>query len=152
MRSNPYQSYLDDEILTADPIRLVQLLYRGALDAVADARLKLAEGKIRDRSRAITKAIEILAELSHSLAHDRGGDLSARLEALYDYMQRRLIEANQRQADGPLEEVERILGTLEEAWLKIEVPAASRPARGYADERSRDLRPHSEYVPLSCAC
>lgn len=116
MRLNAHQRYVEDEVLTADPLRLVQLLYRAAVEAVAGARLHLHNGEIRPRSRAITKAINILAELSSSLDHETGGQLSLQLVQLYDYMQRRLIEANASQADAPLAEVESLLSSLEEAW------------------------------------
>ena len=50
MRNNPYQNYFEDEILTADPLKLVILLYRGALDSVASARRHLASGEMFTRS------------------------------------------------------------------------------------------------------
>jgi len=34
MPTNRYQDHLEDEILTADPVHLIQLLYRGALDSI----------------------------------------------------------------------------------------------------------------------
>ncbi|HLJ46791.1 MAG TPA: flagellar export chaperone FliS [Bryobacteraceae bacterium] len=119
MSTNPYQTYLQDEILTADPVRLVQILYGAAIEAVGNARRFLEAGDIRDRSTAITKALEILTELSSSLDHKKGGELSGQLAQLYDYMQRRLILANAQQTDGPLAEVERLLRTLDEAWQQI---------------------------------
>ena len=70
MQTNPYEAYIEDEILTADPVKLVQMLYRGAMEAIADARVKLARGDIKGRSGAVTKAVEILAELSSSLDHE----------------------------------------------------------------------------------
>ena len=127
MRTNPYQTYIEDEILTADPVKLVQLLYRGAIEAIRLARTKLETGDIRARSAALTKTIEILTELTSSLNHERGGELTARLAALYDYMQWRLIEANREQVDPPLEEVEQILGKLEDAWSQVKGPAAGSP-------------------------
>lgn len=116
MRLNAHQRYIEDEVLTADPLRLVRLLYRAAVEAVAGARRHLHNGEIRPRSRAITKAVEILAELSSSLDHENAGDLSFQLARLYDYMQRRLIEANASQSDAPLAEVEYLLSSLEDAW------------------------------------
>src|ERR1700692_2100009 len=128
MQANPYQTYVDDEILTADPLKLVDLLYRGALEAVGCARVKLASGDIKARSAAVTKAIEILVELTSSLDYQRGGELSTQLAALYDYMQRRLIDANREQADAPLAEVEQILETVGEAWAQVKVPAGELPS------------------------
>lgn len=108
--------YLEAEVLGADPLKLVWLLYRGATDAVRDARRHLAEGAIRERSKQIGKAWQILQELSATLDRDRGGELSRRLAGLYAYMQTRLIEANSRQLDGPLQEVEALLADLSDAW------------------------------------
>ena len=144
MRSNPYQAYVEDEILTADPVKLVQMLYRGAIEAVADARAKLARRDIKGRSAAVTKAVEILGELSSSLDHERGGELSASLAALYDFVQRRLLAGNQEQADRPLAEAGRILQTLGEAWLGLEVPSDANAKPGRSAYQT-------EYVPLSCA-
>ena len=133
MRTNPYLNYLENEILTADPMKLVVLLYRGGLDAIGSARRHLAAGDIRARSRSLTRAIEIVAELGHSLDHARGGELSLNLARLYDYVLGRLTEANTMQVDRPLEEAERLMNKLLEGWLECqagaekaaEIPAAS---------------------------
>jgi flagellar protein FliS len=134
MYQNAHETYLEGRIASADPLELVRLLYQGASSAVRDARHYLAEGEIAARSRAITKACEILIELTVSLNHEAGGDISRRLEQLYDYMQRRLLEANFQQADGPLAEVLGLLATLGEAWDEIQVrnapPQAAEPPAG----------------------
>jgi flagellar protein FliS len=154
MRSNPYQAYVEDEILTAGPVKLVQMLYLGAMDAVADARARLAAGDIKGRSAAVTKAVGILAELSSSLDHERGGELSASLAALYDFAQRRLLAGNQKQADLPLAEAERILQTLREAWIGLEAPSDTNAklAPSGGSGQALDRIAQREHVPLSCAC
>ena len=58
-----------------------------------------------------------------SLDHERGGELSQRLAQLYDYMQRRLLEANAKQIDEPMAEVLGLLSTLGEAWDGIQEQA-----------------------------
>jgi flagellar protein FliS len=127
MYANHYENNLEAEVMSAAPLRLVQMLYRGALDATAAARAHLQAGEIAARSRQITKAQAILAELSISLDHAKGGVIAGRLSGLYDYMQRRLSEANFRQADEPLAETERLLKTLTEAWEECEPePEASQ--------------------------
>jgi flagellar secretion chaperone FliS len=119
-----YNSYLETEVLSADPIRLVQLLYRAATGSVSAARHHLAAGAIRERSQQITRALSILHELIDSLNREKGGDIATKLAGLYAYMTTRLIEANIQQIDGPLEEVERLLGTLSEAWVPVMQTAA----------------------------
>ena len=58
------------------------------------------------------------------------GDLAARLAAIYDYMVGRLLEANLHSDPEALDEIERLLGTLRDAWVAIdpEAPGRSRPA------------------------
>ena len=84
--ANPY---FEAEVLHADPLKLVQMLYRGAIDAVAAARRHVVEGNIRERSRSITRAMEIVNQLMFSLDHTAGGEISRNLSGLYAYIQSR---------------------------------------------------------------
>jgi flagellar protein FliS len=136
MTNTTYDRYLETQVLSADPVQLVNMLYRGAQEAVACARGHLAAGAILERSHQIMKAWDIVHELSHSLNHAAAPELSARLAGLYARMQQRLIDANVEQADAPLAEVGALLATLGEAWQDVKVP---RPA------------PAPDYVPVSCA-
>jgi flagellar protein FliS len=139
----PQDAYLESQVLNADPMELVRMLYRGACAATRNASAHLAAGRIAERSRQISKAHAILSQLSVSLDHARGGTLSRSLLELYDYMQRRLLEANLGQKAEPLAEVERLLATLLAGWDRIgrgpeygASPSAPRsPARG---EQSRE--------------
>jgi len=125
----PQDAYLESKILTADPLELVRMLYRAARDATHNASVHLAAGRIAERSRQISKAHAILSELSVSLDHARGGSLSHSLAELYDYMQRRLLEANLRQKTEPLGEVESLLATLLAGWDQIRTaPEQSGPS------------------------
>jgi len=127
MSHTGHDAYLEGRVLSADPLELIRLLYHGASDAVRQARRSLADGDIRERSRAITAAYEILAELAASVDRARGGEIGERLLLLYDYMQRRLIDANAQQADAPLSEVLGLLATLSEGWQGVQEQAAPAP-------------------------
>ncbi len=109
-------AYLESRITTAEPLELVRILYQAATDTVREARRHLAAKDIRARSRAISKAHAIVAELAGSLDRERGGAIAQRLELLYDYIKRRLLEANFAQSDALLAEVLGLLATLGEAW------------------------------------
>src|SRR5215472_13728460 len=115
-----HDAYVETRILSATPMELVRLLYQGCVLAVRDARHHLAEGRIAERSRAITQACEILMELNSALDHKRGGEIAGRLAQLYDYMLRRLLQANSEQSEAPLAEVLGLLGTLGEAWESLQ--------------------------------
>src|ERR1039458_3313998 len=134
MWQNAHDAYLESRVLSADPLELVQLLYEAAIEAVREARRHLAAGEIAARPRSITKAFGILQELVAALDHDHGGEISGRLAQLYDYMERRLLEANFQQADEPLAEVLGLLATLAEGWrgVKQQTEPAAPPENPWA--------------------
>jgi flagellar protein FliS len=150
MWQNAHDAYLESRVLSADPLELIRLLYGAGIESVREARRCLAAGDIAGRSGKISKAHDILTELAASLDLEQGGELSLRLSQLYDYMQRRLIEANLQQADAPLSEVLALLCTLAEAWEGI---AASQDARPQEPDRwSQPLAAEpATYGSLSCS-
>jgi len=119
MSTNARQAYREGEILNASPVELVQMLYRAALEAVGQSRQHLRSGDIQARSRQITRASEILNELAMAVDQEQGGTIGRNLVELYDYMQRLLMDANFRQSETPLEELERLLAVLLEAWDQV---------------------------------
>jgi flagellar secretion chaperone FliS len=141
MTSNPFAAYLETKVLSASPVQLVHLAYEGVLEALAEARSHLAGKRIYERVRAITRAQLILTELQSSLDFTRGGDVGVQLGRLYDYMQRRITEANFKQIEEPLAEVQDLLRTLNEAWQTVAatgvtVSAAASEKAPIANENS----------------
>ena len=134
------ENYLESEVLAASPVGLIRLLYRGARDAVRAGRACLHARDIAGRSRQITKASRIVAELAVSLDHAKGGEISRGLAELYDYMQRRLNDANFQQIEAPLVEVEGLLSTMLEAWDAVSGTEAETPvaARTYAQSTAAE--------------
>jgi len=134
MGFHAHDAYLEHRVLSADPTELVRLLYQAGLEAVRDARRHLANGDIVARSRAISKASAVLLELVGSLDLERGGEIAERLGRLYDYMLRRLTEANFQQSDAPLAEVLSLMATLAEAWngIRPEPQPVSEPENRWA--------------------
>ena len=128
MFNGAHDTYLESRVLSADPLELVRLLYQAALGAVGDARRFLGEGRIAERSRAISKATAIVMELGASLDRERGGEISSRLGALYEYIVHRLFDANLKQSDEALAEVSSLLATLSEGWAGIQTPAQAEAA------------------------
>jgi flagellar secretion chaperone FliS len=121
-------TYFEQMILSASPIELIRILYQRAASSVRDAREHLGGGRIIERALSINNAYDVLNELIASLRPAEAPELAARLRALYCYMQERLLEANFKQADAPLEEVLRLLTTLADAWTVNPEPAHMPPA------------------------
>lgn len=99
--------------------------------------MHLQQGNVPARGEAIGKAIQIVESgLQQSLNVDAGGEIAERLDALYGYMSRRLLEANVKQSEAMLVEVDGLLATLEEAWIGI-APEIARMAVQPAAESMR---------------
>jgi flagellar protein FliS len=128
---------VETSVMGASPHRLIVLLYQGARQAIAQARMHLQQGNVAERGMAISKAIRIIESgLQQSLNIEVGGEIAERLNALYSYMARRLLEANIKQSETMLVEVDGLLATLEEAWIGI-APEIARMAAQPAAESMR---------------
>jgi flagellar protein FliS len=131
LAQNPASTYrrvgLESDVQCASPHRLVQLLYDAAIQSVRSARQHLSQGHLAEKGMAVTKAIRIVDEgLKASLDHARGGQIAAKLAALYDYLCMRLVVANRTNDAKGLQEVEGLLVTLGESWAAIDPFDAGR--------------------------
>lgn len=110
--------YAQTEVSTVTPARLVLLVYDAVLAAVEIARTALTSERpdLGVVSQQLTRAQQLVTELEVALDHERGGQIAASLQGLYDYARRRLVDANLSKDPGPLDEVTRIIGDLREAW------------------------------------
>jgi flagellar protein FliS len=127
-------AYFEQKILDADPVELVRLVLQRAVACVRAAREHLAHGRIAERSQAITKAYAAVAELQNSLRPEAAPEFVARLEGLYLYIQRLLLESNMKQTDPPLMEALSLLSTLVEGWNGIK--SESDPQETHGDRWS----------------
>jgi flagellar protein FliS len=103
-------------ITDADPHKLIQLLYNGAIERINMAKARMQAKDYAGKAQLLNKAIEIIGGLRSFLDFERGGDLAARLEALYDYMERSLLEASARNDVQKLDEVLGLLRSVKEGW------------------------------------
>ena len=103
----------------ASPHRLIQMLMEGALERIAVAKGCIQRQDIAAKGEQIGKAIDIIGGLRDGLNPDAGGEIAANLDALYDFMQRRLVEANLRSDAAMLDEVAGLLRPVKEAWDAI---------------------------------
>ncbi len=111
---------IETGVSSANPHQLILMLYDGALVSIRSGAVAMENKDIPTKGAAISKAINIISNgLKVSLDLDAGGDLAARLDALYDYMVDRLLYANLHNNSAALEEVSSLLGSLREAWESI---------------------------------
>lgn len=107
-------------VASANPHKLILMLFDGAIMALSSASTHMAQSNIPEKGSAISKAIDIITNgLRASLDLQVGGELAERLYALYDYMNARLLHANINNDAAAIEEVSRLLTELRAAWEEI---------------------------------
>ncbi|WP_298448109.1 flagellar export chaperone FliS [Marinobacter sediminicola] len=116
-------------ITDADPHKLIQLLYNGALERINMAKARMQAKDFEGKGKLIGKAIEIIGGLRGFLDFEKGGELAARLEGLYDYMERTLLEASAKNDMAKLDEVADLLRSIKDGWDGIREEAVSKSAQ-----------------------
>jgi flagellar secretion chaperone FliS len=122
--SDYYQAYTENRMLGSNPVELVIALYERAIEATQEATNCLETGDIWGRSKAVSRATNIVTELIISLDERKGASLTHNLNRLYSYMQARLLEGHVKKTSEPFQEVARLLTTLLEAWRVVAVKTA----------------------------
>jgi flagellar protein FliS len=112
---------------SADPHGLITLLMDGALERLVKARAHMVRGEVAAKGEAISRCIEILGGLRGSRGPKADPVLVGRLDSLYDYMSRRLLQANLRDDAALIDEVSNLLQPIRDSWVKV-APAAAQPA------------------------
>jgi flagellar protein FliS len=107
------------EVAYASPHRLVQMLMEAALDKIAIATGQASRRDFEAKGKSITWAVSIINGLRGSLNLEEGGDIARNLDDLYDYMVRRLLDANAASDPLILEEVAGLLGEVKAGWDAI---------------------------------
>ncbi|GAB1258108.1 flagellar export chaperone FliS [Aurantivibrio plasticivorans] len=120
---NPAQAYssmhVESRVEDASPHRLIQMLFEGALERIAQAKGAMQQNQTERKGILINKAVGIIGGLQGSLEDAGDGSLTANLDALYDYMIRRLTEANLKNDSAMLDEVSGLVGEIKSAWDEI---------------------------------
>ncbi|MBC53689.1 MAG: flagellar export chaperone FliS [Gammaproteobacteria bacterium] len=104
----------------ANPHQLILMLMNGALERLAQARGAIERREIALKGAMISKATTIIGGLQGSLDRNQAPDYVDNLERLYEYMQRRLLEANLKNDVTIVDEVAELMKTLRSSWQEID--------------------------------
>lgn len=115
--NNPYQTYQTQSVKTASPGELTLMLYEGCLKFIKSAESAMAEGDHERRNDNLTQAQKIIHELMVTL--DKNAEVSEGMMKMYDYIHRRLIEANIKNDHAALSEAEGYVSEFRDTWKEI---------------------------------
>jgi flagellar protein FliS len=117
--SDKAKTYLRTKVHTASPAELRLMLLDGAIRFAEQGREGLARRDFEMSYNGLSRAQAILMELINALRPEESPDLCGRLQGLYLFMYRRLIEANTKRNVKPVEEVLRLLRYERETWIRL---------------------------------
>ncbi|MCQ6277158.1 flagellar export chaperone FliS [Bacillus sp. V3B] len=115
--NNPYQSYKQNSVTTASPGELTLMLYNGCIKFIRIAKKAITDNNIEEKNTNLIKAQKIIQELMVTLKMDVA--VSKDMMSLYDYLLRRLIEANTKNDAAILDEVEGFVTEFRDTWKEV---------------------------------
>lgn len=116
---------LETDVQSATPHRLVAMLFDGVFDALAQAAQAIQAGNVELKGRSLIRAVRIIDEGLRAGLDLSAGQLATDLRELYGYVCMRLTQANLKNDLAAVEECQRLLSPVREAWAAIgNTPAA----------------------------
>ena len=111
----------------ASPIELIVLVYKRLIDNLRLAQKAMEEG--RENAEQISKALDLIQKgLLAALDHEKGGEISKNLAALYDWAIREILRSRLKNSPEILSGVIEVFRNLEAAWVEIHLMRAGAPS------------------------
>ncbi|APZ44608.1 flagellar export chaperone FliS [Acidihalobacter ferrooxydans] len=111
---------IESSILEADPHAVIQQLMQGVIECLSTAKGAMQRNDVALKAKRITHAIRIIDGLRAHLDHEKGGEIAENLDALYDYMSRRLVDANAKNDLVALDEAFGLMMEIKSGWDAID--------------------------------
>ncbi|WLD92965.1 flagellar export chaperone FliS [Alkalihalobacillus sp. AL-G] len=115
--NNPYKAYQQNSVGTASPGELTLMLYNGCLKFLKQAKTAIQDNKTEDKNTNLIKAQKIIQELMVTLNTEVA--VGEQMLQMYDYMNRRLVEANIKSDISIIEEVEGLTIEFRDTWKQV---------------------------------
>jgi flagellar protein FliS len=112
-------AYKEQSILTATPGQLVVMLYDGCLRFLFQAAHAMRDGDMAVSGNRLSRAEAIIDELLTTLDLEQGGEIASRLQGIYVFCSRHLMEARSERDADKIEKVSELLAELRESWAQV---------------------------------
>ena len=117
MTGNPYAQYSQNRILTASPAELTLMLYEGAIKFCNIAIMGIEQGDVQKAHNNIMKVQKIIEEFQITLNFKY--EIANDFNNVYNYLMKRLREANMTKDKAILEEIDEHLHTMRDTWKEV---------------------------------
>ena len=117
--SHPSFSYRETDVLTADPVGLVVVLYDILLKDLREAVWALKDGDIERRAAAVRHSLLVLQQLQGTLDMERGGVVAQNLDRFYNFTRAKLLEAQIKMSAEMFEQQITFVASIREAWQEV---------------------------------
>jgi flagellar protein FliS len=121
--SAPTVAYKQQSILTATPGQLVVMLYDGCLRFLHQSAHAMREGNIAEAGTRLARAEAIIDELLTTLDLEQGGVIASRLQGIYVFCLRHLMQARLERDAEMIEKVGELLSELRDSWTQVSTAA-----------------------------
>jgi flagellar secretion chaperone FliS len=119
----PTAAYKQQSILTATPGQLVVMLYDGCLRFLHQAAHAMRDGNLAEAGTRLSRAEAIVDELLSTLDMEKGGVIASRLQGIYVFSVRHLMEARLERDADKIEKVSQLLSELRDSWVHVAATA-----------------------------
>lgn len=130
--ANSYQQYRKHDVMMANPLELIIMLYKGCIKQLKLGRIAIEEKNYEMANTHLQKAQEIIVELINGL--DFQYSLANQLMSLYDFILNGIIRANMSKDAGAIEPLIDMLSSLRDAWIKVQKQTRGGAFEAYESE------------------
>jgi flagellar protein FliS len=138
--NNRYSTiYQKNDISTSNPLKIILILYDGAIKFLRKSVAFAEESDIKNRNIYANKARDIIVEFNNSLNVEVGGEIATKLRSLYFFMDRQLMESNWHNDVQGLNDVINLLSSLREGWQDVYNQKINMELQNATDQPSAGL-------------
>ncbi len=119
MKPQKPDSYRKTQIETANPATLILMLFDRAIVLLDKAKKEILEKDYEQKGYSLTKAYDIITELTVSLDVEKGGEIATSLKQLYSFVMREILDADKNLNTNAIDNARKVVSELRESWASI---------------------------------
>lgn len=121
--------YKATEILTADPAKIILMLYDGAISFMYQASSAAESKQYIERANKISRVNSILLELLSSLDFEKGGEIAKNLREIYVFLVKELLKADHQNDAELIQRCAQVLEIIRDGWKEVVSQASQKSTK-----------------------